>query len=158
MRHALLVDPNRDRLALLRRELGDGVDVTDCTTFQAARDCLLRTTAPLILVSNLRLGPFNGLHLVYLAAYRRPDARCLVYDEPTDPQLAFEAQLIGAFYETTSRLQFTLPVYIHAQLPERDRRDVRHLERRTLFRGGRRAADVIVSQPVECGTPHTGTS
>jgi hypothetical protein len=81
-----------------------------------------------------------------------------VYDEPTDPQLAFEAQLIGAFYETTSRLQFTLPVYIHAQLPERDRRDVRHLERRTLFRGGRRAADVIVSQPIECGTPHTGTS
>ena len=141
MRHTLLVDPNRDRLALLRREIGDGVDVTDCTTFQAARDCLLRTTAPLILVSHLRLGPFNGLHLAHLAAYRRPDTRCLVYDEPTDAHLAFEAQLIGAFYETTSRVPFTLPGYIHAQLPERDRRDVRHPERRTLFRGGRRAAD-----------------
>lgn len=145
LRRALLVDPNAKRLDLLRREISEAVDVTVCTDFQSARDSLL-TTSPEFLISNLRLGAYNGLHLAHLAVLARLQTRCLVYDEPTDPHLAFEAQLIGAFYEITSRLRLALPAYIRAPLPDRDRRDPRRLDRRRLFRGGRRATDLALDQ------------
>jgi hypothetical protein len=145
VRSALLVDPNADRLDLLRKEIGEAVDVTACTDFQAARDCLLKTS-PAFLISHLRLGAYNGLHLAHLAAHARLETRCLLYDEPLDLHLAFEAKLIGAFCETTSRLRFAVPAYIRSPLPERDRRDARRIDRRGLFRGGRRATDITFDQ------------
>lgn len=145
LRRALLVDTNADRLHLLRREIGKAVDVETCIDFQAARDCLLKTS-PAFLISHLRLGAYNGLHLAHLAAHARLETRCLLYDEPLDIHLALEAQLIGAFFETTSRLPFVVPAYVRSSLPERDRRDARRIERRELFRGGRRATDLKLDQ------------
>ena len=141
LRSALLVDPDADRLDLLTKEIGQAADVTTCVDFQSARACLL-TAPPDFLISHLRLGAYNGLHLVHLAAHARIETRCLLYDEPVDVHLAFEAQLIGAFYETTSRLRFTLSTYIRSPLPDRDRRDAQQIDRRGLFRGGRRATDL----------------
>ena len=141
VRSALLVDPDADRLELLTRAIAEAADVTACADFQTARSYLLKIS-PDFLISHLRLGAYNGLHLAHLAAYARLETRCLLYDEPLDFHLACEAQLIGAFYEVTSRLRFTIPAYIRAPLPERDRRDLRQFDRRGLFRGGRRATDL----------------
>ena len=62
LRSALLVDPDADRLDLLTKEIGEAAEVTSCVDFQSARDCLL-TTSPDFLISHLRLGAYNGLHL-----------------------------------------------------------------------------------------------
>jgi len=145
VRRALLVDPNANRLDLFRRQIPDGVDVTACTHFRAARECLL-SISPQYLISNLRLGMYNGLHLAHLAAHARLATTCLLYDERLDLHLAFEAQLIGAFYETTSRMPFALPAFMQAPLPERDRRDWQRVDRRGLFRGGRRSTDLTFEQ------------
>ena len=145
LRSALLVDPDADRLDLLRRQIDEVADVTSCVDFQTARSCLL-DSPPDFLISHLRLGAYNGLHLAYLASQARLETRCLLYDEPLDVHLAFEAQLIGAFHETTSRLRFTIPAYIRAPLPERERRAANQNDRRGLFRGGRRATDLTFDQ------------
>ena len=146
LRSALIVDPDAARLDLLRRQIGPAIEVISCVDFRSARDCLL-TGSPDFLISHLRLGAYNGLHLVYLAVYARLETRCLVYDEPLDLHLAVEAQRIGAFLETTSRLRLTIPAYIRAPLPDRDRRDAQQVERRGLFRGGRRVTDLTVEEP-----------
>src|SRR5262245_31010418 len=112
------------------------VDVAACTDFRSARECLL-ATSPAFLFSHVRLGAYNGLHLVYLAVHARLDTRCVLFDDPLDPQLAFEARQIGAFYETSSRVRFAIRSYLGSQLPDRDRRDARCPDRRVPFRGGR---------------------
>jgi hypothetical protein len=143
LRRALLVDPNAGRLDLLKAEIGELLDVTTCTDFQRARVCLL-TTAPDFLISNIRLGAYNGIHLAHLAVHSHLETRCLLYDEPVDLHLAFEAKLIGAFYETTSRVGRALASYIGSPLPAVDRRDARQLDQTMKFNGGRRATDLIV--------------
>jgi hypothetical protein len=138
---ALLVDPDDGRLDALRRGIGHVVDLTTCTRFWKARQQLL-TTHPALLISNIRLGPHNGLHLAHLAAFAGLETRCVVYDEPADLHLIREAQRIGAFYERTSRLAFAIPSYLRTSLPDRDRRYAESVDRRGLFRGGRRTSDV----------------
>ena len=150
MRRALLVDPNKSRLELLRREVAAFVDVTACTDFQSARACLL-TTSPDFLFSHFRLGAYNGLHLVHLAVHARMDMRFVLFDDQVDPQLAFEARQIGAFCENWSRLRFAIRSYLGSDLPERDRRDPRCPDRRSHFRGGRRVTDLSLEQL--SGTP-----
>jgi DNA-binding NtrC family response regulator len=141
-RRALLVDPNVTRLDSLRQSIGEGVEAVACTNFHDARARLL-TDTPEFLITRIRLGAFNGLHLAHLALSVRRETRCLLYDEPIDPHLAHEAQSIGAFCETTSRLHFAVAAYLRAPLPERDRRSSPGLDRRTLFRGGRRSSDRV---------------
>lgn len=143
LRRALLVDPNAGRLDLLKVEIGELLDVTTCMDFPRARFCLL-TTAPDFLICNIRLGAYNGIHLAHLAVHSHLATRCLLYDEPVDLHLAFEAQLIGAFYETTSRVSRALGSYIRSSLPARDRRDARQLDQTVIFNGGRRATDLII--------------
>jgi hypothetical protein len=98
--------------------------------------------SPEFLVTNIRLGANNGLHLVHLASGA---TRCIVYMEPEDPFLLREAQRLGAFVEAPRRLAFSLRAYLSAELPARDRRDPLRVDRRTVARGGRRAADVRVA-------------
>jgi len=91
-------------------------------------------------VSNLRLGAFNGLHLTYAANADTP-ARCVVYTEAREPALAQDVRRAGAFYEVTDRLPVTLAAYLGSPLPPSDRRDPATPDRRTPFRGGRRIWD-----------------
>jgi DNA-binding NtrC family response regulator len=140
LRRALLVDSDAARLELLHGEISPAVQVVPCSSFQTARNQLL-TQPPEFLISHVQLGAYNGLHLVYIAVGLGLDIRCLLHDDPIDIHLAFEAKMVGAFYEVTSRLLYSLHAYLQAPLPDRDRRDVRGADRRILFRGGRRSSD-----------------
>jgi hypothetical protein len=95
------------------------------------------------LVCNLRLDAYNGLHLVHLAAAAGLPTKSLVYGERRDVSLAREAQRIGAFYESRDHLPHALLAYVQGQLPRTDRRDPIAADRRSFFRGGRRAADSL---------------
>ena len=144
-RRVLAVDSHRKWLDGLKERWSHLVEVEVCTEFSIARARLFETPPPDLLVTNLRLGPFNGLHLVYLAQSANLPTICLTYGEhknTTDVALAREAQLAGAFYEASYRLPHALPSYLQAELPERDRRDPARVDRRATFRGGRRATDL----------------
>src|SRR5204863_9099611 len=81
-------------------------------------------------ISNLRLGAFNGLHLTYAATATAP-VRCIVYTDAREPALAQDVLRAGAFYEGTDRLPVTLTAYLSGELPPTDRRDPAKPDRRT---------------------------
>jgi DNA-binding response OmpR family regulator len=87
----LLVDPERDALAVLEEALRASGDVVTCTDFVTARKRLLEN-APRLLVTNLQLQEYNGLHLVYLAASLSLPTRCIVYADREDAGLMREAR------------------------------------------------------------------
>ncbi len=144
-RRVLAVDSHKKWLDALRERWTHMAEVEVCTEFSIARARLFEVPPPDLLVTNLRLGPFNGLHLVFLAQSANLPTTCLTYGaqtNPTDVALAREAQLAGAFYEASFKLLHALPAYIKGELPDRDRRDPMRSDRRSSFRGGRRATDV----------------
>ena len=63
VRDVLLVEPDVQRLTELEHAIDESASVVACRTFKEARSAL-RTYAPMLLVTNLRLGGYNGLHLV----------------------------------------------------------------------------------------------
>ena len=134
----LLVDPNvhssNEALSVLRML----ADVEVCRDFGAARDRLLHQP-PDILITNVRLQEYNGLHLVHLST---PHTRCIVYSAHDDLVLAREVQAAGAFYERSMRLSRSLTGYVYGSLPTHDRRDVATIDRRHFPRGGRRSSDL----------------
>jgi hypothetical protein len=122
---------------------GAGYQVKAHTEFESVRRLLNGAgELPNALVSNVRLGEFNGIHLVYLAKLHDSRLRALVYGRPHDPMLAREAQRASAFYQRQGFLSFSLASFLRAGLPVNDRRDVSGIDRRTTFRGGRRTTDV----------------
>jgi DNA-binding NtrC family response regulator len=140
----LLVEPDPTRWAELRQAGRGSLGVEICGDFTEARHRLMQNPPPL-LVTNLRLGAYNGLHLVYLVAANKYPTRTVVYSSHQDLPLIEEAQSIGAFFEPAHRLVQALPGYIHANLPARDRRSPTERDRRKLFRGGRRSADIALT-------------
>ena len=139
----LLVDGDPARSGSLRAAIRSIALATVCADFSSARAQLLRNP-PDWLVTNLRLGPYNGLHLVHLVATAGLPTRSLVYSDHIrqDVALASEAQGAGAFYETRDRLAHALPGYLAAVLPDHDHRNPIVPDRRSGCRGGRRASDV----------------
>jgi ActR/RegA family two-component response regulator len=138
--HVLLVEPDdllRQRLAAVACAYADVADFAD---FMQARRCLLRMRTGWI-VTNLRLGAYNGLHLVHLAAAAQLPVRYLVYSGPDDIWLAREAQRAGAFYEARETIHRALGAYLGGALPDADRRSPERPHRRRVFRGGRRCTD-----------------
>ena len=134
----LLVDPDVDYLRAAQNALRFMADVEVSSKFAAARARLLSSRPPDLLVTNLRLQAYNGLHLVHMADGR---TRCVVYSNYDDLMLAREVQAAGAFYERSTQLSRTLAAYVRASLPPRDRRNLTALERRQSPRGGRRCTD-----------------
>ena len=137
----LVVDPDPTIAHALKGAVGFLADVEGCAEFLPARASLMRHP-PDFLVTNLRLGAYNGLHLMYLARTNRHNLRSICYSTLVDLPLIQEAQSIGAFFETPSRIPYAIGSYVRASLPERDRRLPRDADRRREFRGGRRSADV----------------
>ena len=138
----LLVDPDPNGLRAVQAALRFMVGVAGVeayTEFRAARTRLL-TEPPDLLITNLRLRAYNGLHLVHLTT--GTPTRCLVYSTHDDLMLAREVQATGAFFEPRFRLPLVLQSYVSATLPRRDRRDLAASDRRSSFRGGRRSSDV----------------
>ncbi len=138
----LLVDPDPEGLRAVQAALRLVADVEVCSDFREARARLL-DQPPDLLITNLRLRAYNGLHLVHLAAGTQ--TRCIVYSTYDDLVLAREVQAAGAFFEHPFRLPLVLQSYVNATLPRQDRRNLTALDRRTAFRGGRRCSDVSSS-------------
>jgi len=111
-------------------------------SFATARARLCRVRFDL-LVTNVRLGAYNGLHLVYLSASGQGSPRSIVFSNERDAALAQEVQRAGAFYEVGTRLPATLAAYVIARLPDYDRRDPGASDRRRPSRGGRRSWDLF---------------
>jgi DNA-binding NtrC family response regulator len=135
----LLVEPNPRLADVIRASIRHVAQVHHHLEFESARR-QLGTLRFDFVVSNLRLGAFNGLHLAYAVNAVSP-TRCIVYTESREPALAQDVRRAGAFYEVAERLPVTLPAYLAGSLPSSDRRDPAVPDRRTPFRGGRRIWD-----------------
>ena len=121
-KRVLVVDCDARVGARIKRDCESLADVEVITSFPTARRRVLQHAAAL-LVTNLRLAEYNGLHLVYLAsADTQSQMRCLVYSAFPDLTLIEEAQAAGAFYERVSTLAHALPSYISSSLPSKRRR------------------------------------
>jgi DNA-binding NtrC family response regulator len=143
-KRVLLVDPSDEIWGPAQRASQLIAHVEFISEFATARKRLLQDP-PDLLATNLRLGAYNGLHLVYLARTTAPQSRSIVYSQYIDLPLIDEAKQIGAFFEPLHRFHHALPSYIRTVLPERDRRSPLIIDRRKLFRGGRRSADISVA-------------
>jgi DNA-binding response OmpR family regulator len=74
-----------------------GRDVVSCRTFEEAREHLL--TGPFdALLTDVRLGAFNGLQLAVMARDRHPQMKIIVFSGFDDPVLREEARQLGASY------------------------------------------------------------
>ena len=140
---ALVVDPDPLFVSQLAPIItASGYRCIPVTEFAAAR-LELYVRGPEVLVANVRLGAFNGIHLAYLAKINKPNTRVMVYGE-NDHLLASEIQTAGAFYERVEFVPYALTGFLMGTLPVRDRRDVILSDRRNVFRGGRRTTDLPV--------------
>ena len=117
-----------------------GFRVFPLSEFAAARHELY-VCRPDVLIANVRLDAFNGIHLAYLAKINQPETRVMIYGYD-DRILAGEAQAAGAFYERSDRVRYALESFLQASLPAHDRRGVTFTDRRQIFRGGRRMTDL----------------
>jgi len=144
MKRLLVVEPDSVVGQQLQSRCERIAEATVCRDFLSARSRLL-AAAPDLLVTNLRLGEYNGLHLVLLATVEGGVTRSVVHTDRPDPYLIREAQTIGAFFERTERLPHSLTGYLYSALPQRDRRDADRFDRRSASRGGRRGPDLAIA-------------
>lgn len=94
----LLVSHDRPRLAEMKRWIrASHYRVVACSSFIAAKR-FLTSRVPAALITDIRLGPFNGLQLVYLAKDKRPAVVVATLAEEDDPVLRDEAARAGAAF------------------------------------------------------------
>lgn len=116
----LIVEPD----GLIAERLAEAVKayarVDTASDFATART-LLATRSYDWLVSNVRLGEYNGLHLVHLNSTNLAARNTLIYDDHADPWLAGEARRIGAFYERGEHIVEAMPCYLRDEAADDDR-------------------------------------
>src|SRR3954467_7739044 len=94
----LIVDDDALLLEALERSfLEAGQDVRAYSTFEEARR-VLQTTRFDALITDVRLGAFNGLQLAVIARDTYPEMRLIVFSGFDDPVLRTEAEHVGATY------------------------------------------------------------
>lgn len=76
-------------------EAGYGVTAVD--SFERAR-LQLATRAPHVLITDVRLGSFNGLHLVWEQSFRRVAAPAIVMHDCGDAALESDARELGCLF------------------------------------------------------------
>jgi len=97
-KNVLLVDDDPAVLQLVRQWLSSaGYTVIACDRFETAKQHLA-AQAPDILVTDVRLGAYNGLQLVILAKQQGPQVAAVVMSAFDDPTLRKEAAQSGAGY------------------------------------------------------------
>jgi len=94
----LLVDTRSGAAARIGKILSEaGYAVTIASSFQDAKEELDRTT-PDLLITDVRLGAYNGLHLVVRTRARSPTTAAIVTHGTHDPVLEAEAMAQKAIY------------------------------------------------------------
>ena len=97
-KHVLMVDDDEAVLdmftGLLRRA---GHEVTSFSRFENAK-AYLHVAKPDVLISDVRLGAFNGIQLVVYAKLQHPEMIAIVLTGFDDPVLRTEAAHAGAAY------------------------------------------------------------
>jgi DNA-binding response OmpR family regulator len=108
-----------DRVNALRRA---GFSARASSSFPDARRMLEKGPAPEMLVTDVRLGPYNGLHLVAVARVEFPRAFAIVIGA-ADHVLEVEASGLGARYVsapvTSQELQVTIAEVMAVERPRR---------------------------------------
>ena len=138
----LIVEPDAVQAFHLARLIeAAGFRCLSATGFVPARRVIYEDH-PEVLITNLRLGAFNGIQLGNLARIQNAAARVMVYAGEYDRLLASEAVAAGAFYERLECVSAAIVNFLRAALPERDRLDPAYRSRRMAFRGGRRTTDI----------------
>jgi DNA-binding response OmpR family regulator len=117
LHRVLVVTANRD---LAQRVLGciGGNEIVIRTDFEAART-ELDSQPPDLLVTEVRLGAFNGLHLALRARGRGLPTQTILIGEP-DCVLENEAKQLDARYVTSPVDEDTLAATVHEMLASAD--------------------------------------
>jgi DNA-binding NtrC family response regulator len=94
----LIVDDDVSLLDAMQRALRDSMrTVVACDSFEKARQMLKDQTFD-ALITDVRLGAFNGLQLAVMARDMYPDMSLIVFSGFDDPVLRADAEQIGATY------------------------------------------------------------
>jgi DNA-binding NtrC family response regulator len=97
-RKVLIVDDDRSLLGVLQRAFQNaGAEVVAHSTFEGARGALKEGGFDTLL-TDVRLGAFNGLQLAVISRDAHPETRVIVFSGFDDPVLRGEAERIGAAY------------------------------------------------------------
>ena len=107
----LLVDADRDS-GTERALRSAGHVVTRAFGFEDAK-WQLQFEPPDLLMTDVRLGAYNGLHLVIRAHVEHPEMPAIVVDADHDPVLEREASDVGAAYVSRPlEARFLLPIVL----------------------------------------------
>lgn len=94
----LIVDDDTGLLDAMKRSLRECVQtVVACDSFELARQTLKDQPFD-ALITDVRLGAFNGLQLAVMARDMYPKMRLIVFSGFDDPVLRSDAEQIGAAY------------------------------------------------------------
>jgi DNA-binding NtrC family response regulator len=95
---ALIVDDDESCALLIANWVESaGYTVMKCTSFSEAKAFLAANT-PQVLITDVRLGAFNGMQLVVLGRLQHPDMTAIVCTGFDDPVLRTDAAKHGAEY------------------------------------------------------------
>jgi len=119
-KQVLVVDDDRAVLGLVEHWLAAaGFSVVTRDRFETAKEYLSANT-PDVLLTDVRLGAFNGLQLVILAKELGPQTTTVVMSAYDDPALRKEAQACGAAYITKPfTLEQVLAAVTNTAAPDR---------------------------------------
>ena len=94
---ALIVEPVLfDALFVVATATSLGFEATVAATFQEGVERL--RLSPLLLVTDIRLAEYNGLHVVLRGKSVKPDLAAIVTSSVADPVLQSEAEHLGATF------------------------------------------------------------
>ena len=96
--NALIVEPDVNDRAFITSTLAlAGLAVARANTFGEAK-ALLVARPPILLVTEIRLGPYNGLHLALRAKSASPQMMTVLTSRFADPVLQRDADQLGATF------------------------------------------------------------
>jgi DNA-binding NtrC family response regulator len=98
LKRILVVDDDRQVLKYLTEQLQEaGFDTVACERYQDAK-ALLSISRPDLLLTDIRLGAYNGLQLAFFARDHHPRLPVVVLTGYEDPTLRDEANRSGAHF------------------------------------------------------------
>src|SRR5437763_94763 len=98
---ALVVDSDPVQLAATARALAElDYDVVLASSFEDANRHLAAADSLSLLVADVRLGQYNGLHLAFRTRSRHPNIQVVITDRVFDATLEAETKRIGGVYTT----------------------------------------------------------